>query len=160
MFVEEGFRIRFMNGESIDFYADNPAQKEQWMKVLSEAVRARIGASSTAGWVDIVLARERTMGVRKANELQDAKLPLRGASRSAPTSPVRKPVGGGRAASPGMGSGMAPSSLDKSPWQLAPSSPTKMQESVSSRYSAQPAGSTREVKGSTSRRQAVKSMIC
>lgn len=38
MFVEEGFRMRFNNGEVIDFYADTPEDKEGWMKVLSEIV--------------------------------------------------------------------------------------------------------------------------
>jgi hypothetical protein len=31
MFVEEGFRIRFANGEVIDFYADSAAEKDGWM---------------------------------------------------------------------------------------------------------------------------------
>ncbi|KIN00758.1 hypothetical protein OIDMADRAFT_146103 [Oidiodendron maius Zn] len=34
MFVEEGFRIRFNNGEVIDFYADTGADKKGWIKVL------------------------------------------------------------------------------------------------------------------------------
>ncbi|KAJ5542899.1 hypothetical protein N7461_008902 [Penicillium sp. DV-2018c] len=89
MFVEEGFRIRFGNGEVIDFYADSPADKEGWLRVLSEAV----GKGSTSGggaikpWADLVLKRERSMKASK-----DAG-PRRPASAipapSAPSSPVR-----------------------------------------------------------------------
>ncbi|CAG8889776.1 unnamed protein product [Penicillium egyptiacum] len=63
MFVEEGFRIRFGNGEVIDFYADSPADKEGWLRVMSEAVGK--GSSSGNGalkpWADLVLKRERSM---------------------------------------------------------------------------------------------------
>src|SRR5271168_2908732 len=38
MFVEEGFRIRFANGEIIDFYADSAADKEGWMRVLDQCI--------------------------------------------------------------------------------------------------------------------------
>lgn len=38
MFVEEGFRVRFANGETIDFYADSAAEKDGWMKILSDVV--------------------------------------------------------------------------------------------------------------------------
>jgi hypothetical protein len=41
MFVEEGFRIRFNNGEVIDFYADTAADKEGWMKVLDAVLAKR-----------------------------------------------------------------------------------------------------------------------
>lgn len=67
MFVEEGFRIRFGNGEVIDFYADNAADKEGWLRVLSDAV----GRGSSAGngaikpWADLVLKRERSMKARR-----------------------------------------------------------------------------------------------
>lgn len=56
-FVEEGFRIRFANGETIDFYADSAADKDGWMSVLSGAV----GKSAVAGkeWTKAVLAKER-----------------------------------------------------------------------------------------------------
>ncbi|KAJ5366201.1 hypothetical protein N7541_000142 [Penicillium brevicompactum] len=63
MFVEEGFRIRFGNGEVIDFYADSPAEKDGWLRVMSEAV----GKGSTSGggsikpWADLVLKREKSM---------------------------------------------------------------------------------------------------
>lgn len=67
MFVEEGFRIRFGNGEVIDFYADNATDKEGWLRVMSEA----IGKGSASGngaikpWADFVLKRERSMKARR-----------------------------------------------------------------------------------------------
>ncbi|KAJ5964772.1 uncharacterized protein N7479_004648 [Penicillium vulpinum] len=87
MFVEEGFRIRFGNGEVIDFYADSPADKEGWLRVMSEAV----GKGSTSGngalkpWADLVLKRERSM---KANNQTAA--PRRPPS-GIPTPPARVP---------------------------------------------------------------------
>jgi hypothetical protein len=57
MFVEEGFRIRFANGEVIDFYADSREQKEAWMKVLSETVGKDIAQNK--GWAAMVLEKER-----------------------------------------------------------------------------------------------------
>ncbi|GAB0139079.1 hypothetical protein EsDP_00007295 [Epichloe bromicola] len=64
MFVEEGFRIRFNNGEVIDFYADTAEDKEGWMVILSDvvgrasAVDENNGTRSRAKWCDIVLKRE------------------------------------------------------------------------------------------------------
>lgn len=55
MFVEEGFRIRFGNGEVIDFYADSPEDKEGWIKVLSETI-GRI--PDKRGWCDLVISKE------------------------------------------------------------------------------------------------------
>lgn len=61
MFVEEGFRIRFGNGEVIDFYADSAADKENWMNVLSQTVGK--GSTQSSGpakaWTELVLKRER-----------------------------------------------------------------------------------------------------
>jgi hypothetical protein len=57
MFVEEGFRIRFANGEVIDFYADSTEQKNGWMKVLSETVGK--DTSTGRGWASMVLDKER-----------------------------------------------------------------------------------------------------
>ena len=59
MFVEEGFRVRFANGEVIDFYADSAADKDGWMKVLSEVVGKDVGGVKS--WTDVVLARERRL---------------------------------------------------------------------------------------------------
>ncbi|KAL4807359.1 hypothetical protein BDV18DRAFT_159581 [Aspergillus unguis] len=62
MFVEEGFRIRFGNGEVIDFYADSAAAKEGWMKVLADAVgKGPSGANPAKPWTELVLKRERSM---------------------------------------------------------------------------------------------------
>lgn len=62
-YVEEGFRIRFANGETIDFYADNRALKERWMGALSQVVgKPDVGTSKKAAWTDLVLARERAEG--------------------------------------------------------------------------------------------------
>ncbi|KAM0286258.1 hypothetical protein ACHAQH_000986 [Verticillium albo-atrum] len=72
MFVEEGFRIRFNNGEVIDFYADTAADKEGWMKALSDVVgRGETGSDDDAvrskmkgKWCDLVLKREEAMKKR------------------------------------------------------------------------------------------------
>ncbi|KAK0711218.1 cell division protein anillin-domain-containing protein [Lasiosphaeris hirsuta] len=72
MFVEEGFRIRFNNGELIDFYADSTEDKDGWMKVLSEVIgRDSIGSddddimstgSKAKGkWCELVIKREDTV---------------------------------------------------------------------------------------------------
>jgi hypothetical protein len=57
MFVEEGFRVRFGNGEVIDFYADSTADKEKWMVELAKVVGKDNKPSKS--WTDIVLKRER-----------------------------------------------------------------------------------------------------
>jgi hypothetical protein len=72
MFVEEGFRIRFNNGEVIDFYADNKEDKEGWMRVLSDVVGRdslggddgdSLGSLSRAKgkWCELVLKREEAL---------------------------------------------------------------------------------------------------
>jgi hypothetical protein len=72
MFVEEGFRIRFNNGEVIDFYADNKEDKEGWMRVLSDVVgRDSLGSSdgdslgslsrAKGKWCELVLKREEAL---------------------------------------------------------------------------------------------------
>lgn len=68
MFVEEGFRIRFANGEVIDFYADNTPDKEGWMKVLSEVVgvgKTSEGGGKVRAWTGMVLKREKSLAGRK-----------------------------------------------------------------------------------------------
>ncbi|KXJ94635.1 cell division protein anillin-domain-containing protein [Microdochium bolleyi] len=70
MFVEEGFRIRFNNGELIDFYADTPEDKEGWMKVLGDIIGRGGGedddgaTSSRKKWCDLVLKREEALRKR------------------------------------------------------------------------------------------------
>ncbi|KAJ3538513.1 hypothetical protein NM208_g5878 [Fusarium decemcellulare] len=64
MFVEEGFRIRFNNGELIDFYADTAEDKEGWMKVLADVVGRESSEDDASGprarsrWCQLVLRRE------------------------------------------------------------------------------------------------------
>lgn len=104
MFVEEGFRIRFANGEVIDFYADSTAQKEEWMKVLSELVGKDV--SGGKGWAQMVLDKERQDKTRTkaAPQLAQAKALKENAnpaqhfrprsqegmtSKSVPSSPVK-----------------------------------------------------------------------
>lgn len=63
MFVEEGFRIRFANGEVIDFYADATANKEEWMQALSQVVGKGVqnSAAPIKGWTEMVLKREKKL---------------------------------------------------------------------------------------------------
>lgn len=61
MFVEEGFRIRFANGEVIDFYADSASDKEAWMKVLDQAIGKAPADGGVGKWCDIVLKKEESM---------------------------------------------------------------------------------------------------
>jgi hypothetical protein len=72
MFVEEGFRIRFANGEVIDFYADSAAEKGEWMKVLSEVV-GRPGSSQSKPWVEIILKRQRSIVAREGRTARSAR---------------------------------------------------------------------------------------
>ncbi|KAI6830149.1 DUF1709-domain-containing protein [Hortaea werneckii] len=60
-YVEEGFRIRFANGETIDFYADSRALKDQWMHALSQVIGKSLddAAAKKARWTDLVLAKEK-----------------------------------------------------------------------------------------------------
>lgn len=63
MFVEEGFRIRFANGEVIDFYAENTAQKESWMKALADVI-GKESAGEKQTWLTAVLARHKAEATR------------------------------------------------------------------------------------------------
>lgn len=73
MFVEEGFRIRFNNGEIIDFYADTREDKQGWMKALGDVI-GRTGddddgtgtSSGRRKWCDLVLKREEILRKRAA----------------------------------------------------------------------------------------------
>jgi len=76
MFVEEGFRIRFNNGELIDFYADSTEDKEGWMRVLGEIIGRdtpstdpaaddlNSGGKMKSKWCELVLKREETLKKR------------------------------------------------------------------------------------------------
>ncbi|KAL9076529.1 MAG: hypothetical protein Q9161_000861 [Pseudevernia consocians] len=93
MFVEEGFRIRFANGETIDFYADSAVEKDSWMKVLSEVV----GKDTTKpkSWTDLVLAKQRA-AVSRADQAKQGQMTTSSGSakqaapmRSAPPTPAK-----------------------------------------------------------------------
>ncbi|KAL8695937.1 MAG: hypothetical protein Q9224_003064, partial [Gallowayella concinna] len=70
MFVEEGFRIRFANGETIDFYADSAAAKDDWMKVLSEVVGKDL--SKPKNWTDMVIAKQKVAASKAAKADQQS----------------------------------------------------------------------------------------
>ena len=67
MFVEEGFRIRFANGEVIDFYADSRPEKDGWMRVLSETVGKgyAAGNGNVKAWTELVLRHERAHNAKR-----------------------------------------------------------------------------------------------
>ncbi|KAJ9608321.1 Bud site selection protein bud4 [Cladophialophora chaetospira] len=81
MFVEEGFRIRFANGEVIDFYADATANKDEWMQALSQVVGKGMQSSSAPvkGWADLVLKKEKKL---KAEASAPAQRPRTGHQRT------------------------------------------------------------------------------
>jgi hypothetical protein len=83
MFVEEGFRIRFANGEVIDFYADSAAAKNEWMKALCEIVGkgASSGTPQAKRWTEMVLKREKSVMAKEKKIKAEAAL--------VPSSPTR-----------------------------------------------------------------------
>lgn len=93
MFVEEGFRIRFANGETIDFYADSAAAKDDWMKVLADVVGKDTSKPKT--WTDLVLAKRRSAAARTTQVQQGqmkppaASRPTTAPNRSAPPTPSK-----------------------------------------------------------------------
>jgi hypothetical protein len=56
MYLEEGFRIWFANGEVIDFRADTKEEKREWVNVL-QGVVGKVPARRE--WCEAVLHRER-----------------------------------------------------------------------------------------------------
>lgn len=108
MFVEEGFRVRFANGETIDFYADSASEKNGWMKVLAGVVGKEPKLGKT--WTDVVLTKQRATAQRAARTHQGQIKPPSSAPRSvapAPgsrqasqvkshgSSPQKRPISGG-----------------------------------------------------------------
>ncbi|GAB7360165.1 hypothetical protein MBLNU230_g7928t1 [Neophaeotheca triangularis] len=83
-YVEEGFRIRFANGETIDFYADGRQQKEEWLEVLGQVIGKPDPGKVKTGWTDLVLAHERETG-RPAPQQQHELPP---ATPTEPAAPV------------------------------------------------------------------------
>jgi hypothetical protein len=94
MFVEEGFRIRFGNGEVIDFYADSRHEKEGWMKVLSETVGKGYAAGNgqVRAWTELVFRHERSLQSKReaADRLLGNVPPLPTPRKDTVTSPVLK----------------------------------------------------------------------
>lgn len=86
MFVEEGFRVRFANGETIDFYADSAAEKDGWMKVLEDVVGKEPASGSR--WTGMVLARQKHAAARKASAAQHAQMRAP-PPRTAPPTPAK-----------------------------------------------------------------------
>ena len=87
MFVEEGFRLRFANGETIDFYADSAAAKDEWMKALSEVVGKDV--SKATKWTDVVIAKQRNAASRAAKASQHGSPVKPAPTRSAPPTPAK-----------------------------------------------------------------------
>lgn len=81
MFVEEGFRIRFINGETIDFYADSAAAKDDWMKVLADVVG--IDTNKPKTWTDLVLAKRR-LAASRATQGQQGQIKAAAAKQAPP----------------------------------------------------------------------------
>lgn len=72
IFVEEGFRIRFNNGEVIDFYADSSADKEAWMNALDKCISSESPATKKS-WCRLVLKREEVLRRRAEKEAASMK---------------------------------------------------------------------------------------
>lgn len=99
MFVEEGFRVRFGNGEVIDFYADSRVEKEGWMNVLGETVGKGYSAGNgqVRPWTELVLRTERSL----KNKLSAEDRPLGKRPYNPPPPPKdQQPTQGSRPALP------------------------------------------------------------
>jgi hypothetical protein len=97
MFVEEGFRVRFGNGETIDFYADSAEAKDGWMRALADVV----GKESTGGksWTGIVLARDKQRAARRVSAAQNGQMRAP-PPRNAPPTPAKMNLGQAQSAPP------------------------------------------------------------
>lgn len=161
MFVEEGFRIRFANGEVIDFYGDNRQQKEEWMQVLAEAVGRDIGPEK-ASWTSAVLAREKASATKtvveqpKFDAVKKPALRPQAGSKSVPTSPVKP------ARPSSTFSDKPPPPITKSAREQPQSSSPKkksLAETSPTKKSVPEATPRASKTGSSGRRNAVRSMI-
>jgi len=144
MFVEEGFRIRFSNGETIDFYADSRAQKDGWMKVLSEAVGKTEAEGKKSAWSAAVLAHEAKFG-KPAQAREVDGLATTTTGQAPQQSQPQRPTGHAR----------TKSVPDPSSWVAGKQTPTQNKETPS-RYGPQPRQSAA---GQRERRDNVRSMI-
>lgn len=124
MFVEEGFRVRFANGETIDFYADSAAEKEGWMRVLADVVGKDFKKAKT--WTDLVLAKERAMAQRAPRaEQAQTKATASAGMRSAPPTP------GPRTGSQMGKAGVAPPPVEKDVRHSGPTTEQRRQKTKS-----------------------------
>ena len=90
-YVEEGFRIRFANGETIDFYADSHGSKEGWLGVLSQVIgKADPASDKKTTWTDLVLARERAQAPPGSSDSSSSPVKAFGSSpMKGSSSPVK-----------------------------------------------------------------------
>lgn len=65
MYADRSFRIRFMDGEIVDFYADNAQKKDEWVRALTTAVKYCTDKSYT--WVDMVLEHNQILEETREN---------------------------------------------------------------------------------------------
>lgn len=140
MFIEDAFRLKFANGEVIDFYADNRQTKDDWMRVLGEAVgRESPGEKKT--WMSQVLDRERAALAAQAPptkllSVQRELVQPRNTSKSAPTSPRKEVLNSGPFTNAGLKE-LRPPPIEKSPrHEVSPPSPTKSKHRMSASTSA------------------------
>lgn len=93
MFVEEGFRIRFGNGEIIDFYADSSVEKDGWMEVLSQTVGKGYAAGSgqVKGWTELVLKREKSLAAKHGMDRSRPPVPPMPRKDAQPMAPMTQP---------------------------------------------------------------------
>ncbi|KAK5111626.1 hypothetical protein LTR85_011804 [Meristemomyces frigidus] len=177
-YVEEGFRIRFANGETIDFYADSRAAKEGWMEALCQVVgKAEVGKKAGgASWTDLVLAREkgaaaeqRDGGGSSSAETQMASSPMKGSSMGTtevkdftrPAPPQAQAAGQRRAVAPvRQASKSAPTSPVKGPpSQRPPPPPTTASAAAKARERERAQTPPLAARRNGRTRDAVKSMI-
>ena len=136
MFVEEGFRMRFGNGETIDFYADSAADKEGWMRALSEVVGKDLKDKK---WTDLVIEKQRASSLR-AQRAMEGKIRPPSPNKSMPSSPT-KSAPSARSAPPTPAKNFAPR---QPPLGVPEKSPRRSDTAVSSRR-AEAASKTRSM---------------
>lgn len=141
MFVEEGFRIRFANGEVIDFYADSTAAKDEWMHALSQVVGKGIasgGSKDSKAWTDMVLKREKSTMRRQTDAGRRGEVPVRTSSAQHQQQPDLQPPAPAPAPAP------VPVQRPKSPVRpkspFRPKSPVRQQTAPMTSSIPSPAG--------------------
>ena len=159
MFVEEGFRICFANGDTIDFYADTRQQKEEWMDNLSHVIGKDFSADKPT-WTAAVLACERpkeTKGPAPKPASGTARSPPKSQPKPQKQSPLKSnPPSPTKQSRPLSNYGMPPPPVDKSPRHSLQASPHK------AKASGRPAPESTSRTGASTggvKRKAVRSMI-